>query len=194
MSVRNTIVKYKFAVAMLPLIFATAVAHAEDSELVFAPILKQGYAFEPTVSILLGGEGENLSDITDGFVWGVEGAFNCPLLKTPGNNIRQRVSLTSYDEKGLELISFELNPHYMIPVGEGFKVGFGPGVGFVSAELGGDDDSVFTFQVGASATYEINQFSAGIELRHQFTQDAEFNNIENDLDNTRFLVKLGYSF
>ena len=186
--------KHKFAVAMLPFIFATAVAHAEDSEMVVLPILKEGYTFEPTVSLVFGGEGENLTDVTDGFVWGVEGAFNCPLLRTPGNNIRQRVSLTRYDEKGLELTSFELNPHYMIPVGEGVKVGFGPGVGYTSADLHGDSDSVFTFQLGTSATYQIGQFSAGVELRHQFTQDAKLNNVKDDLDNTRLLLKAGYRF
>ena len=127
---------------------------------------------------------------------GLELSLNCPLLKAPEGIIRQQISFASYDENGLEIDSFELNPHYQLDIAPDLAFGFGPGFGYVSARGVGIDDSAFTLQAGASLNYTIGQIVIGAEARYQFmVSDIEANNgSEVDVDNSRLMLKLGYRF
>lgn len=158
------------------------------------PIVSDDYQYAPQLS-LIGGSMEP-GDGDSGAMSGLELSLNCPLLKAPEGIIRQQISYASYDENGLEIDSFELNPHYQIDVAPDVTFGFGPGFGYVSAQGTGMDDKAFTLQAGASLNYSIGQIVIGAEARYQFmVSDLEANNgSEVDLDNTRMMLKLGYRF
>jgi hypothetical protein len=160
----------------------------------FLPIAGDGYEFKPKLSLITGSM--DPSDASSGAMTGLELAMNCPLLKAPNGVIRQQVSYASYDEKGVEITSFELNPHYQIELAQDVTFGFGPGFGYVWAESTGLDDSAFTLQAGASLNYSLGQIEIGAEARYQtmVSDITTAGGADVDLDNTRLMIKVGYKF
>ena len=159
----------------------------------FFPVTNDDYQFEPQLSVI--GGNMDAGNGIDGTMTGVELAINCPLLKAPNGVIRQQVSYATFDENGVEVTSFELNPHYQVNVAENLEFGFGPGFGYLTAEGGTLDDSAFTLQAGASLSYSIDQLVIGAEARYQFAMsDLEANGNKVDMDNSRLMLKVGYRF
>lgn len=160
----------------------------------FLPVVNDDYQYAPQLSLI--GGSMDPSDGNSGSMSGIELSLNCPLLKAPEGVIRQQISFTSYDENGLELDSFELNPHYQINIAPDMTFGFGPGFGYVTAKSAAVDDSAFTLQAGASLNYTAGQIVIGAEARYQLmVSDIEASNgSEVDVDNTRLMLKLGYRF
>ena len=167
---------------------------ALSSDWEFFPVVGDNYEFAPQLSVLTGTM--DPGDAESGSITGVELAINCPLLKAPNGIIRQQISYTSYDENGVEINSFELNPHYQIEIAPNTTFGFGPGFGYLTAQAAGLDDSAITLQAGASLSHTMGQFVIGAEARYQLAvSDMKLNSgAEADLDNTRLMVKLGYRF
>ena len=167
-------------------------ASAADWE--FLPIVDDDYQYDPQLSLILGSMSP--SDGDSGSMNGIEFSLNCPLLKAPGGVIRQQISVASYDEGGVEITSFELNPHYQINLAPNLDFGFGPGFGYVMTEGPGIDESAISLQAGASLSYTVGQGVIAGEARYQMMlSDIELNNgDEVDLNNTRLMIKLGYRF
>jgi hypothetical protein len=167
-------------------------AQAEGWE--FLPVTGDNYEFKPKLSLITGSM--DPADGSSGTMTGLELAINCPLLKAPNGVIRQQVSYASYDENGVKIDSFELNPHYQIEVAQDVTFGFGPGFGYTWAETTGLDDSSFTLQAGASLNYSLGQVEIGAEARYQtLVSDIKTQGgTEVDLDNTRLMLKVGYKF
>jgi len=157
--------------------------------------LEDDYVAEPTVSIMLGqmDPGDNLDSDT---ISGLEFSLNCPLVKPPSNRIRQQVSFTTYDDQGVEITSIELNPHYVVEVSPGLEIGGGPGLGYVMVDSGTSDESVFALQLGISAHYTLQSpLFIGAEARYQITGEDNFGGSEeDDINNYRIALKVGYSF
>lgn len=150
------------------------------------------YRAEPTLAVIGGTQDPDFNGADSDGIYGVELSFNCPLLQPPVHRIRQQVSITGYDEDGLELTSLELNPHYVVPVADGLEVGFGPGIALIDAEARGEDETLWGLQAGASIHYRLGEFFAGAEYRHQITTEGDFGNTgDEDVDNSRFLLKAG---
>lgn len=191
----------RFAPAFIALSFAlTGPATLADNHgehgAKFIPIFKDAnYTFQPTIALMTGTLDQDIAGDDSDTVTGIELGINCPLLTTPNNRIRQRISVSSFDNDTVEIGSFELNPHYMIKVTEGLELGFGPGLGYVQAELGAEDDSTWAVQLGFSAEYRRDMLFAGAEIRHQITGDVDLGGgAETDLENTRVMFKIGVDF
>lgn len=159
----------------------------------FLPVIDDDYEYKPQLSLIAGtasidGSSESMS--------GVELAINCPLVKAPNAVIRQQISYATIESNGTKLKSFELNPHYMVVMSDKVQVGFGPGIGYLSADATGLSDSAITLQAGANVLYTAGKFTAGLELRHQVTVGSIKTNTgtDVDVDNTRFMAKVGYRF
>lgn len=186
---------YFFSFCLLSTTSAMGHGHEKKSGAIILPVLNDdSYVAEPTLA-LIGGQ----SDVSDSgsnaeTVAGIELSINCPCLKTPTNRIRQRISLSQTDQDSAELISLEFNPHYMVPVSRGLEVGFGPGIGVINATVADDDDTVLGFNLGVSVDYRRGKFFAGADLRHQITNDGDFDNNKIDFENTRATLKLGVNF
>ena len=156
---------------------------------------KEDYKGQPAVSVMLGqmDPGDNMDSDT---ITGIELSVNCPLVKPPTNRIRQQVSYTKYDDKGVEITSLELNPHYVVKVSPGLEIGAGPGLGYVMVDNATSDGSVLALQVGVSAHYTLQSpLFIGAEARYQITGEDNFGAAtKSDVDNFRFAIKAGYSF
>ncbi len=141
---------------------------------------------------LLGGAMRGEGDDTDwkGF-YGVELSFECLL----SDSTRSQLQLTNYDHDGLQMLQLSANPHYIFNRGDAVEFGAGPHIGVARVEIGNEDDTIFTYGVGASLRSDITEnFFLGAEARYEWTTDAEFGGIEDDLNNAKVFAKIGYSF
>jgi len=171
------------------LLAAMGFAHSAAAEgWTFFAGKQEGFKAEPIVSVLYG----NMDfDGADGAITGVELSLNCPLLQPPTNRIRQQASITSYDDSGVTMTNFEINPHYVVKVADDLEVGGGIGLGYI---LSDDVPDQLGFQIGASAHYTGLPVFLGAEWRMQTTSPADPDAPDMDMDNSRWTVKVGYAF
>lgn len=166
---------------------------AQASEWTFLAGAKDGYVANPAVSLIAGNLDPDITGADSGTVTGIELSLNCPLLQPPTNRIRQQISYGVYDEDGLKISTIELNPHYIVKVAPGWEVGAGPGLGYVSVESDGFDESAWALQLGASVHYTgMGPLFVGAEARYQVTD--ELGDTSEEADNTRLALKVGMSF
>jgi hypothetical protein len=186
---RNPLVRTAAAVVILAL-------PASASALEAFPVLDDDFKAEPTISALGGTQTSDVEGVGSGTVAGVELSLACPVFKVEGpGSVRQQLSVTRFDQDGLEQTHIEINPHYLVPLGPDFAIGFGPGLGYVSASPdGGDNDGVFGVQAGVSLHYRAGPLFLGAEYRYQWTQEADFGTAETELDNQRAVAKVGVNF
>ncbi len=176
------------------LLITSASVQAGDDWRWFAG-MKDGYTAQPAVSLMFGMLDPDADGADSDAIAGIELSLNCPMLQPPTNRIRQQISYTKYDKNGLELTSIEANPHYVIETSPGLELGFGPGFGYVMAKTddGSLDDGALALQVGASAHYTgMGPLFIGAEARYQMTGD--FDGVDDNINNFRVALKVGYSF
>jgi opacity protein-like surface antigen len=172
---------------------------AQANEWNFLPVMDDGYQPHVAVALIGGGtqideSGSNQSD-DDATTYGVELSLDCPLLKPPHHTIRQQVSYVETDEDGLKTSSIELNPHHMFDMNDKLQVGFGPSLGFTKLETATDDDTVFTYGLGASVRYNVTpKLFVGAESRYAWSDDVDLAGVNADYDTLRLLAKVGYQF
>ena len=141
---------------------------------------------------VLGGamKGEGSDTDWKGF-YGLEFSFECLLSDTT----RSQLQLTNYDHDGVKMLQLSANPHYIFNRGDSIEFGAGPHIGVAKVEIGNEDDTVFTYGLGASAVSKITEnFFVGVEARYEWTTDAEFGGVKDDLNNAKVFAKIGYSF
>jgi hypothetical protein len=161
------------------------------------PSTKNGYQAEPTVAVMLGrmSPGDEFRSAT---IIGAELSMNCFVLQPPVNRIRQQFSFTHYDKGRVDIYNIEANPHYVVEIAPGFEIGGGPGFALVMVDTPGGDGSVLGLQLGASAHYHGNSpLFVGAEARYQITDKDRFGGAgspRTDVNNFRFVIKVGYSF
>lgn len=176
--------------ALSAILFSSATVKA--GSFTFAPFLQEGFKYEPTLSFIGGKLDPDIEDVDESAVVGIELSFNHPLLATPANGIREQLSIISFDNDGLKMTSFEINPHYVINLSPAFAFGFGPGIGLVNVDYNGDSDTAFSGQLGASIQYRTGTLYFALEARQQYTANIDM--LDDDVNNTRISLKLGYDF
>lgn len=182
---------------LLSLALISTSSFAAD-EFKFLPIfLDDNYKAELEVSAVVGSMNFNKNTIKEDITYGVELSFNCPVFTLPNNHVlRQQLSLNRYDKGGLKITTIEMNPYYFVSLSDDLSFGFGPGIGAMKAELAnGQDEWLFTFQAGAGLKYYMDNFLIGADFRYQWAAEKDFGTgVNQDLDNKRFLLKVGYAF
>jgi len=177
---------------------AIALSSTASAEVVVLPVAKDGYQFEPTVSLMLGTVQPSDSDADSQTIMGAELSFRCVLLQVGDNQLRQQLSFTQWEDNDFTAQNLEINAHYQIDVAKSTKVGFGPGVGLILTDGPvGDDPTYFAAQLGASAHYTgLGPVFLGAEWRYQLTTEESLGSGlgKNDMNNWRAAVKVGYSF
>lgn len=181
----------KSLVLALALVLSGGTSLAQAGGWSVLPVTDAGFKAEPTLAIMGGMLNPDVSGADADTAGGVELSFNCLALQPSTGKLRTQISWSKYDDAGLEIESVELNPHYLVKVGEGLELGAGPGIGYVSGKTGAVDDHAWALQVGASAHYRAGKLFLGAEARYQFTQE-EF--ADQDMDNLRVMLKVGYNF
>ncbi|MFW5910963.1 MAG: porin family protein [Thiohalospira sp.] len=182
------------AVTLSALALAALPLHAQADGWSFLPATQSGYEADAALAVLGGLQNPDVDEVDSDTAYGVELSLSCPTLAPPRGEIRQQISVTRFDNDGLEVTSFELNPHYLLDLGSSLALGVGPGLGYVAADAGGDSDGVFALQAGASLHYHRGPIFLGAEARYQWTQEAGLGGAETDVDNSRFLAKAGIRF
>ncbi|MCG7874075.1 MAG: porin family protein [Candidatus Thiodiazotropha lotti] len=159
----------------------------------FLPVKSDGFDPDLTLSVTGGIMDPQTHGLDTDLVFGLEISFDCLLVEPPNATIRQQFSYSHYDDSGLEITSFEMNPHYLYRVDNRFSIGFGPGIGYIDADGRNVNEGAFALQGGVSLHYKMSeQLFFGAEARYQWTQ--ELDDINDDLKNARLFGKLGYRF
>jgi hypothetical protein len=175
-------------------ILSSIVPHAwADSDWNFLPVTGDGFDPDLTLSVTGGMMDLQTHGLDTDFVFGLELSLNCLLLDPPVGTIRQQFSYSHYDDSGLEITSFEMNPHFLYKVDSRLAIGFGPGIGYVDADGRNVNEGGFALQGGVSVHYKMSEtLFLGAEARYQWTQ--EFDDLNDDLKNARLFGKVGYRF
>ena len=166
-----------------------------------APLLAAGSAsadgmgLNPSFAILGGGVWTAESDLPDNSAYGIEIGADCLLFQPDNGVLRHRLSVTEFDDGPLEMTGAELNTHWEFEVADDLTMGFGPGLGYVSAKLDGDRNGLWAGQFGGSVQYDIDDtMFVGMEARYQITESDRFDGTREDMDNTRVMAKVGFNF
>ncbi len=160
----------------------------------FLPVKEEGFRAQPTLALTGGWVDPDTRLGGSAGAYGAELSFNCLLLQPPRNRIRTTLSYMRYDDQGLKLNDFELNPHYVVELSERLWVGGGPGIGLVKADTSGEDATMLAFQLGASLHYRLDRLFLGAEARYQITQSDRYGpagNTDSGVNNFRVLAKVG---
>jgi len=186
-------------IALLSVITSTLIFAGGDIEpvepMVQTPTFYQvdeEVASMPMGFALLGGVMKGEGDSTDwNPVYGAELSFECLF----SSAVRSQLQYTHYDEDGLMMQQLSANPHYIFNPGATIEVGFGPHIGVAKVEIANEDDTIFTYGVGASLRSDItDNFFIGAEARYEWTTDATFGGVDDNLNNAKVFAKLGFSF
>lgn len=164
---------------------------AQASAWNFPAVTTAGYTAEPTVALLGGALDPDIDGASSDTLYGIELSLNCPLIQPPSNRIRQQLSLTRFDDQGVEITSLEMNPHYVVPVAENLELGFGPGFGVMWVDSGDQSETLLGVQAGVSLHYRRDGFFVGAEARYQLTSEEDFGAGDTDINNSRVLLKVG---
>lgn len=182
------------SLALVPALLLAAGSAQAAGEWNFLAGKDKDFTAQPALSLMVGSLDPDISGASSDTFSGIELSLNCPLLQPPTNKIRQQISYGRYDDQGLRISSFELNPHYVFEVNPGLGIGVGPGLGYVKAEAGSESEGMFALQLGASLHYTaMGPLFLGAEARYQATQGDDFAG-QKGADNFRIALKAGYSF
>ena len=124
-------------------------------------------------------------------MYGLELGFNC----LANDSIRQELQLTSFKDGDLKILQANVNPQYVTNINQMLKFGFGPTAGLASIDNGTDSETLFTYGVGTSLSFNVNEnIFVGAEFKYELTEDATFGDVTNNFDNIKAFTKIGYQF
>jgi len=185
-------------ITLLSVLVSTLIFAEVDTSSIKSSIKKLAFNKVDTVTVqipmglsLLGGIMKNKGGNTDwNPVYGLELSFECLLSPL----VRSQLQYTHYNNDGIKMEQFSINPHYIFNRGDDVEFGFGPHLGAAIVEENGDD-TIFTYGIGASLNSAIDEnFFVGAEARYEWTTDATFGDTDTNLNNAKVFAKIGYSF
>lgn len=176
--------------AGLVLALSSAAASADNWQVL--PVADASFKPDFTLSAAVGSM--NPEHLNSDRYLGTELAFNCLLIQPPVGAIRTKISLGRFDGQGTELTSFEINPRWTVNLNKDLSVGVGPGIGYVSADVGGRSTGMLAVQVGADLDYRIGDLNLGLGARWQDTRDRQVAPGRNGADNFLVQAKIGVNF
>ncbi|MDO8890403.1 MAG: hypothetical protein Q7V00_00995 [Sulfurimicrobium sp.] len=184
--------KYKLAaLAFFSTLYMSSSVMAADNWEWF-PAGKDGWKSDFTFAFQAGSM--DVKNIGTGEFKGVEFALNCPWFCAPGGNLRQEFHLGSYKNGNASLTTFEINPHYMVPLSKNWSVGGGPGIGYVHGYIGDKEANMSSFQVTGDIDYNQGNFFFGVGARYQNTRNKEIVPGVKGMDNWLVSAKVGLNF
>ena len=149
------------------------------------------------VAVVGGYANYNNSAVGNDPMYGLEISLDCPVFTLSGDNpLRQQFSYNKFNNRGVDITTIEINPYYFIDLTDNMVFGFGPGAGYAKVEANGRDTSFVTYQVGAGVKYYSRNIFAGADIRWQGSKDKDYfgAGMQQDLENTRVMLKVGYRF
>jgi hypothetical protein len=126
---------------------------------------------------------------------GVEFSLNCPWFQPPKGVIRQQFNIGTYDDNGLEITSYEMNPNYFMTLSPNLTLGIGPGIGYARASYkDGPTEGLWSVQASANLNYRSGPLFLGAGARYQDTQDDTLAPGVKGADNWLINAKAGINF
>lgn len=180
------------AKTLLGLSLATFSLSSFGGEWKFLPV--KDADFKPDMTLSLATGNMNPSHLASGSYAGIELALNCLALQPPTGVMRTKISLGRYDQNGMKITSFEVNPRWTTNLSSDLTIGVGPGVGYVKADALGQTTSMAAFQIGADLDYRIGALNLGLGARWQDTRNKAIATGVNGVDNTLIQAKIGVNF
>lgn len=184
--------------ALIGTLLLSSTALAANDELVLLPIfLDDTWEANAALSATVGYMDIGNSVAGGGTTYGLQLAFNCPVFTIPGDNvILQQIDLNFYDNNDLELTTLEINPHYFWGLSDGWRVGAGPGLGYIWTDVkNGKDPELWAGQLGMAVEYRKDSLYASFGTRYQWTESKTIGTKKNeDMDNLLTTFKVGYNF
>lgn len=160
----------------------------------FLPVLNSDYQADAAVALIVG-KTEFKSHTTTTPTKGIEVSLNCPLLKAPRHTIRQQISYSTTYKSGTKINSLELTPQHMFKMTNKLSLGVGPSLGYAKLSNSTGNDSGFTYGAAISARYNVTgNLFIGAEVKYTKSKDLEISGVENDISNTKGMLKIGLQF
>lgn len=186
----------KKTLGIMTIAASMGVATAQAQDWRFFPGGDDDYRAQPTVSLIYGRTMPSATGFKDGNIAGIELSLNCPMLQPPRNRIRQQLSYIHYSQADKEIDALEINPHYVVEIAPDLEIGGGPGLAYIKTTTQINDPSLWGLNLGLSVHYRgLGPVFIGAEYRYQITSDEDFGNgTKEDLNNSRYDIKLGYEF
>jgi len=184
----------KARLAAITLFSAAAVSGAALAEAwVLGPAFKDGWKPEFTLAAV-GGVMDADHAGSDLYA-GVEFSLNCPWFQPPKGVIRQQFNIGTYDDNGLEITSYEMNPNYFMTLSPNLTLGIGPGIGYARASYkDGPTEGLWSVQASANLNYRSGPLFLGAGARYQDTQDDTLAPGVKGADNWLINAKAGINF
>lgn len=184
--------KHKLAALALLSTFAVSGSVMAADQWEWFPAGKEGWKSDFTMALQVGSM--DVKNFGTGTYKGVEFALNCPWFCAPGGALRQEFHLGAYDNGNVSLTTFEINPHYMVPLNSNWSIGGGPGIGFVRGHVGDEVAVMSSFQVTGDLDYNKGNFFFGVGARYQDTRNKEIIPGKKGMDNWLVAAKVGINF
>jgi hypothetical protein len=160
---------------------------------VVGPVFKDGWKPEFTLAAV--GGSMDVDHAGSDLYTGVEFSLNCPWFQPPKGVIRQQFNIGTYDDSGMEVTSFEMNPNYFMTIAPGLTFGIGPGVGYARASyLNGPTEGLWSVQASANLNYRSGALFMGAGARYQDTRDKTLAPGVKGADNWLISAKVGFNF
>ena len=150
--------------------------------------------YKPEVTLSLVGGDMKPAHFASGAYTGVELALNCLALQPPIGIIRSKLSYGSFNKNGIKINTFEINPRWTTHLSDNLTFGIGPGIGYVTVDMGGQSTGMTALQVGADLDYRIGALNLGLGARWQGTQNKLISPTLRGADNVLVQAKVGINF
>lgn len=184
----------KIKLSTLSLLSAVALSGSALAEgWVMGPAFKDGWNPEFTLAAV--GGSMDVDHAGSDLYTGLELSLNCPWFQPPTGAIRQQFNIGTYDNNGIEITSFEMNPNYFMTLAPNLTLGVGPGVGYVRAsDMNGPTEGLWSVQASANLNYRNGPLFLGAGARYQDTRDKTLSPGVSGADNWLVSAKVGINF
>lgn len=164
----------------------------EGGEWVIGPAFEDGWSPDFTLALTANYFDPDASGLDSDSGFGLQLSLNCPWFQPPSGLIRQQFNYNKFDDKGIDVTTFELNPRYYVDMSASSRIGVGPGFGYMWTDTNGAGDSdMWTFQLGGDYELRAGPWFLGLGARYQWTQDKTVGPSDSGLDNWLVQLKAG---
>jgi hypothetical protein len=183
------------SLGLLASLVAVPVFAEEESGWVIGPAFEEGWKPEFTLALAANYIEPDISGIDGDSSLGLQLSLNCPWFQPPSGVIRQQFNINQFDKGGIKLTTFEINPRYYVETSPNFRVGFGPGFGYMWTDANvGAEEGMWTLQLGGDLEYGQGALFLGAGARYQFTQNKDLGIGNDGADTWLVQLKAGVNF
>ena len=167
----------------------------EEAGWIFGPAFEEGWEADFTLALTANHINPDISGVGSDNSLGLQVSLNCPWFQPPTGLIRQQFNINKFDDDGIELTTFEINPRYYVNMTPSVMIGAGPGFGYMWTDASqGDESDMWTLQLGGDVEYRQGVMFLGLGARYQWTENESLGIDNEGADNWLVQLKAGVNF